>query len=250
MRNALRVHSTEGFKMELWLEDKLQLLLESKAEKDFIQGIEKAISDLGFDYYAYGVRIANPISNPKFELRNNYPDKWVQQYKDKNYVAIDPTVKHGLASNKPMTWGEVHDASDAEFWEEAKSFGLNTGWGQSTWLSHCAVGMLTVARSEQDLCRKELLSKWPYLLWLNQMVQSGFQEHLYPELIPNIEIPLTPREIEAMKWCAEGKTSGEIGMILGVSERTMNFHISNAIKKLNVVNKTAAAIRALQLGLI
>ncbi len=53
-----------------------------------------------------------------------------------------------------------------------------------------------------------------------------------------------------MCWTAEVKTSGEIAEILKISERTVNFHINNAIAKLDTPNKTAAAVRAALLGLL
>ncbi|TWY25932.1 LuxR C-terminal-related transcriptional regulator, partial [Serratia marcescens] len=38
--------------------------------------------------------------------------------------------------------------------------------------------------------------------------------------------------------------------LMGVSERTVNFHIGNSIKKLSVANKTAATAKAVYLQLI
>lgn len=62
--------------------------------------------------------------------------------------------------------------------------------------------------------------------------------------------PLSTRELEVMRWAAEGKTSYEIGIILGLTERTVNFHVAKAIFKLNASNKTHAAVKAAVLGLI
>ncbi len=42
---------------------------------------------------------------------------------------------------------------------------------------------------------------------------------------------LTQREIEVLKWSAEGKTAGDIAMILCLKERTIHFHIASAIQK-------------------
>ena len=63
-------------------------------------------------------------------------------------------------------------------------------------------------------------------------------------------VQLTEREIMVLRWTAEGKTSGEISSILDITERTVNFHIANAMVKLNAVNKTAAVIRAAMVGLL
>ncbi len=56
---------------------------------------------------------------------------------------------------------------------------------------------------------------------------------------------LTPREELCLNWVAQGKTSWEIGVILGITERTVNFHIQNASSKLGVSNRQAAIARAL-----
>jgi LuxR family transcriptional regulator len=55
---------------------------------------------------------------------------------------------------------------------------------------------------------------------------------------------LTIREVEVLKWSAAGKTAAEVAMILDLKLRTVNFHISSAIRKMGVTNKTSAVVRA------
>jgi DNA-binding CsgD family transcriptional regulator len=55
---------------------------------------------------------------------------------------------------------------------------------------------------------------------------------------------LTPREREVLQWIVEGKTNPEIGIILGISWRTVRLHCERIFRKLNVETRTAAAIRA------
>jgi DNA-binding response OmpR family regulator len=64
------------------------------------------------------------------------------------------------------------------------------------------------------------------------------------------EIGLSEREAEALTWAARGKTSAEIARILGITKRTVDFHIDNARTKLGVANRTEAVIRAAQSRLI
>lgn len=61
---------------------------------------------------------------------------------------------------------------------------------------------------------------------------------------------LTPRELEAIHWVANGKTSGEIASILSLSEHTVNTYVNNAIRKLDCVNRTHLVAKSLRLGLI
>jgi DNA-binding response OmpR family regulator len=57
-------------------------------------------------------------------------------------------------------------------------------------------------------------------------------------------VQLAEREVETLTWAARGKTSAEIAQILGLSKRTVDFHIDNARNKLGVATRTQAAIKA------
>src|SRR5271169_4163753 len=63
------------------------------------------------------------------------------------------------------------------------------------------------------------------------------------ELWPRL-VDLNDREVEALTWVARGKTSAEIAQILGLSKRTIDFHIDNARSKLGAATRVEAAIKA------
>jgi DNA-binding CsgD family transcriptional regulator len=63
-------------------------------------------------------------------------------------------------------------------------------------------------------------------------------------------VTLTDREKECLVLTAQGKTAWEISRILGRSRGTVNFHLQNAMRKLDSVNKTQAAARAIEARLI
>ncbi|GAB2192022.1 helix-turn-helix transcriptional regulator [Sessilibacter sp. MAH2] len=65
-----------------------------------------------------------------------------------------------------------------------------------------------------------------------------------------MSVNFTPREIECLRWVSKGKTSWEVSRILGVSERTVNFHIQNCMKKTNSVNRQQAVTKGLMGGII
>jgi LuxR family transcriptional regulator, quorum-sensing system regulator BjaR1 len=62
------------------------------------------------------------------------------------------------------------------------------------------------------------------------------------------ETPLTVRERDCMGFVAAGKTDWEISVILGVSERTVRFHVENARGKLGAVNRTQAVAKLVARG--
>jgi LuxR family transcriptional regulator len=69
------------------------------------------------------------------------------------------------------------------------------------------------------------------------------------DLAPELD-QLTEREREVLRWSAEGKTAEETGTILGITERTVTYHVTSAMGKLDVTNKTQAVAKALLLKLV
>jgi len=61
---------------------------------------------------------------------------------------------------------------------------------------------------------------------------------------------LTARERECLTWSSKGKTAWEVSRIIGVAERTVNFHLQNAMGKLETSSKHQAYLRAVDLNLI
>jgi DNA-binding CsgD family transcriptional regulator len=61
---------------------------------------------------------------------------------------------------------------------------------------------------------------------------------------------LTRQELECLRWCKEGKTNWEIGEILAISEKTAEFHLSNAMRKLGASNRITAVVMGIKRGMI
>jgi len=61
---------------------------------------------------------------------------------------------------------------------------------------------------------------------------------------------LTPRETTVLQLVARGQTNREIACMLNVSAGTVKIHVEHIIAKLGVSDRTQAAVRALELGLL
>ncbi|MBI5975905.1 response regulator transcription factor [Staphylococcus canis] len=67
---------------------------------------------------------------------------------------------------------------------------------------------------------------------------------------PHMLNKLSKRELEVLKEMAKGKTNKEIAQTLFVSEKTIKTHVSHILSKLNVTDRTQAAIYAMENKLI
>jgi DNA-binding CsgD family transcriptional regulator len=74
--------------------------------------------------------------------------------------------------------------------------------------------------------------------------------HTFESGAPPWPPELTSRQRECLRWVAQGKSSGDIGAILGLSPRTVDDHLNFACQRLGVRTRVQAAIAAIALGLI
>ena len=61
---------------------------------------------------------------------------------------------------------------------------------------------------------------------------------------------LTPRQLEILLLIARGRSNKEIAALLGISQRTVKFHVASLLKKLCAFSRTEALVVALRLRLI
>ncbi|MCI0745788.1 MAG: response regulator transcription factor [Verrucomicrobia subdivision 3 bacterium] len=75
---------------------------------------------------------------------------------------------------------------------------------------------------------------------------SGFNPD-FSSAQPLEQLGLTPREAEVLLWVAQGKSNGDIAILLGMAETTVKRHLSNLFPKLGVESRNAATMEALEI---
>jgi DNA-binding NarL/FixJ family response regulator len=61
-------------------------------------------------------------------------------------------------------------------------------------------------------------------------------------------VPLSPREMEILQFVVKGLSNKEIAKVLRISHQTVKNHMTSILKKLNVQDRTQAAVTALRSG--
>jgi DNA-binding NarL/FixJ family response regulator len=64
---------------------------------------------------------------------------------------------------------------------------------------------------------------------------------------PLESLGLTPREAEVLLWVAQGKSNGDIAILLGMAEKTVKKHMGSIFDKLGLEGRNAATVRALEI---
>lgn len=64
------------------------------------------------------------------------------------------------------------------------------------------------------------------------------------------QVDFTTRETEVLKWIATGKSDWQIGQILNISDKTVNFHVENMKRKCGVATRIQVVVLAVKYGAI
>lgn len=230
--------------------DDLMAMLHADSVAALVSQTARICQALEFEYFVYGSRQSDALL-----VISTFPMAWQQHYARENLIADDPTVVHAMTSCLPLVWSHelLATPSGARVCEDARGHGIGSGVtlpirgsGRQRAIMNFASGRLLgpdhVAHARSVLAE-------------TLMVTSYFQESMQRLAVTpapaaaDIE-PLTPREIECLRWAMAGKSSWETGQIITCSERTVNFHIGNVMRKLGVTNRRVAVVKALTLNLI
>ena len=235
-----------------WRTDLLDGLAEKPTPEFCFERIAEQARDIGFEYCAHGTRLPVPITRPRTTMHSNYPEAWQRRYHEQSYIDIDPTVAHGMRTSVPVVWNDAFFArvNARQMWLEAQEHGLRHGWAQSRRDPEGTYSLLALARSEGALTVAELQRLQPRMQWLVHAAHEAMRASSHDPAREPPAINLSDREIDVLRWTAEGKTSADVAEILNISERTVNFHINSVVVKLGACNKTSAAVRAAMLGLL
>lgn len=234
--------------MDKWREYRLQALTDSvNTDADVFSRITAYSKQIGFDYCSIGVRRQLAVEKHAEIWQTNYPVAWQEYYHGHNFLQSDPVINSALRSSMPVVWGKDRITGPQEFWETASEHGVQHGWTFVLRGARDETLLLSLARSHDALDNAELAETEPILMWLAHSalaVLACDAEHAH-----DVDA-LTSREKEILHWALAGKTSEETAIILGITARTVNFHVSLILQKLNVVNKTQAVAKAVALHML
>lgn len=240
-----------GFDLEL-----LYAVTQSQSADDLRGVAAKFCEAHGFSRWIYG--LAGPD-----KVLTNYPAEWLASYtKNRWHRGRDPVVNAMNHRRRSVAWDLRHaqplglplDAVEksvlAERWEAGVRAGVTAPVYDRP--GHPVDYAVVSFSRETPLTETEQRHHEPCVQLFATYFQSVAPTVLLGPDQRNVPAPvaLSPREHSCLSWAARGKSSWEIGMLLTISVATVNFHLTNAARKLGVRGRTLAVARAIRLGLI
>lgn len=222
-----------------------------KTESEIFDYTSKKVTEYGFSRFFFRTLLRLGNTHLDGAIVSNYPNEFIATYENNHYTHKDPLINHCQYSIEPILWDEHVFNKTPDLLKHVQSIGLKYGWSQSVHDAKGAVSILSVGRSHTPLTVEEFNEKAADILWLcNQLHIVMISQFSPAGRVTHPVSRLSIREVEVLKWTAEGKTASDIAMILSLTTRTVNFHISSAMQKMGANNKTSAVVIATKSGLL
>jgi DNA-binding CsgD family transcriptional regulator len=228
--------------------------LSCKTEEDFTVLFPKIQELFAFDFA--GVLLGHHDNGNSLVITHgvniSFHEEWLREYLSKNYFYSDVATKETFRTSKLKHWSyltmDYVNKVPKEIVSLNMDFGVKEAYfhGGSTaaaWINgstFCFASPL-MKQDNRTIAILEFLT--PHLHLALSNIFNNKNSNINDSILTN-------REKEVLNWLKQGKSSWDISVILGISERTVNFHVHNIMQKLEAVNRTQAIAVATSMGLI
>lgn len=240
-------------RLQINIKTTIEELQNADSESRIIKTLSKIALKIGCFQFQYLPTPESPQALSEQLLRiGNYDDAQKAIYENETSALIDPARHLAIKEGNPVFWRKVflnaRGTKERELINRLRADGIKDGLSLPIHGPLGCIAILNFASANILEIDEALLED------LSIIAIIGFQKLkkcLAQALGKNRPLPiLTNREIECLEWVLEGKTNWEIGVLIGVSARTVQFHLGNCQIKLNAQNRIQAAVQALIHGLI
>jgi len=219
------------------------------------RSFESTLRTIGVEHYLYlYLHVPFTHSEPPAVV-SNLSEKWIQRYIGDGLYLYDPVLQVALRDVVPLDWSDLQrrhnlSASELQVLEESERHGYAGGLAVPVMGPGPCRAILNLPRTNGSAHQKVSGAQMNSCHLLALHFHSRVRPLLSKGDDSTEDFKITRRELECVLWAARGKTSWETAVILNISEATVNFHLTNAMKKLRVFSRAHAIAKAVGLGLI
>jgi DNA-binding CsgD family transcriptional regulator len=210
--------------------------------------------NIGYDKFLAVIYV--PTARPEnclFAL-NGYPTRWLDRYREQQYIERDPVFKRQWRSSKPFEWSdldprELHHPKTDEFLKDAMRHGLFSG------LSFCSTSragaqlFMSFASSRYRTLGAQRAWTFGAALLLGTEVLDASVKVAERDAHA-VKRRLSERQLQALQYAAKGLAQREIALEMGVSRATVEYLIRQAQINVGAATREEAILHAAQTGLV
>jgi DNA-binding CsgD family transcriptional regulator len=214
------------------------------------EAFSRAVAAVGFDGVAF-VRRSESVQWRESITECTYPQEWVRRYVAMSYAKIDPARRFCFRTGDVFFWEDTYKyyrKKELVIFDEAREYGLRSGMATPIYSAGTLVGVVGLASKAPKLDDPRLK---PFVRMSTSLFHAAYVQLASGDAAPVDPLPqMTKREMEIINLLSEGNANTKIATDLSIGLGSVEYHIANIFKKLDVDNRVAAVVRAIRLGLI
>lgn len=214
--------------------------------------VKYGITHFAFTYYSRHANSQNKIitsySSKPYEI-------WHQYYLAEHYEDVDTTMTTVYRSTIPVLWDLNQQLKEAKTPREKQmrldsiKFGAEKGICIPIHGPFEDFATLVLVQMKKQTFLNEWHRVQQEILWVSHCYYQGVKRLLLKESEKN-DYLLTAHQIRCLTLTSKHYSPSDIAIELGITERTVNFHLQNANKRLGTKNKHQSVAKAIEKGLL
>lgn len=226
--------------------DEIIDLCEQISNCDNIKQIKKLVTKicvlLGWEYWIYTTKIPLKFSKNNSLLLTNLPYSWLAYYYYHKLIKIDPIYNYPAISILPIVWNTAHDeifdsSLDTKKFKNALAKYGWTGGVAIPVQSQLTRGLINFTTKMPFKSKEKNI---PVTNLIGPAIALAIQDRMFKlEVEPKFGIHgrLSGREMEVLRYAADGYAAKIIADKLGIAERTVVEYLQTSAKKLGTAAK-------------
>jgi DNA-binding CsgD family transcriptional regulator len=230
-------------------------LEKATTEKQAETLLQRYLAQFGFSAFAVTYYSGHIKSGRK--LRYDYVSEtlrpWHLHYLEQAYADVDRTLEENHADTLPLLWdvttqlGQAKNKREERIRLESIEFGIDKGLSIPVHGPQHDFLTLTLHQFRNETCLQQYETQQFEWMTAAQIFYHYIRKILHFDNTASAPYQLTRREEQCLALTARSWRVAQIAKELKISERTVNFHIQNANKKLGTNNKYQATYKYFQL---
>lgn len=230
--------------------DAMSLVAEARTLVAFRRAIYEVLKAIRFDgvYFVAPVVADRRVGRVFWNV--GFPKEWEAAYKETGRWD-DPLPNLSLNRGSAFRWSDACNIASLDrrglsYLEQLDENGMGEGVAVHCTGPYARSGFVGVGLPHDPAALDEAMVR-------RVQVAAQLCFHRYCDLVGTFKelVPdLSQRELDVIRWIGEGKSNTVIAEILGISKNSVDSYVKRIFAKLDVSDRTAAAVRAVSLGLI
>jgi len=219
--------------------------------EELASAVNEMILPLGLTAAASGM-VSGPRAHTPYPFHfQNWPQAWLARYRAEGFMLVDPVPRWALNSGVAITWSALADLlpprdPGRRVIEAAVGYGFTEGMAVPMRAGDNSLGLVSFGGEREPLSPAEQ----EFLITIGRAAFNAAERILHQGDVGRPAPIMSAREMECMLLITRGHSNRQIAKMLGLSEPTVRFHVSNARDKSGAVSRTHLAAIAVAQGYV